>query len=276
MEEIMKKMSILVLALLLTACGAKLPQTGEYTAEINGVEIWYKVAGQGNQVLIVQPPPQGIGVDFLIQSMGPLEEEFTVIYYDSRGSGKSERSPDPATITIGQVVEDLEALRAHLEIQEFALFGQSNGALTALNYAYKYPDHLTHLVLTNLGFGDPPDYSETKIGELAADERYLEAVMALGEVGSLTNDKEFTDWFKVVGLVYCWNVAACTELFDTVGPEDLDLETFFAISMTTDQFYGVFDELASIDIPTLVVAGEYDVFNSIQSAQNLMDCQTLN
>jgi proline iminopeptidase len=200
-----------------------------------------------------------------------LEDDFTVVYYDPRGSGNSERSPDPATITVGQVVEDLEALRAYLEVDEFALMGQSNGALVALNYANKYPDNLTHLILTNQGVGDLPEYSQTKIGELAMDERFLEAVMALGDIGSATNDKEFTDWFKKVGLVYCWDVAACTEYVGTVGAEAMDLETFFAINGTEDQFYGVFDELASIDIPTLVVAGDHDVFVSVQAAQNLVD-----
>jgi proline iminopeptidase len=203
--------------------------------------------------------------------MKPLEDDFTMVYYDPRGNGKSERNPDPATITVGQVVEDLEALRAHLDLDEFALMGQSNGAFVSLNYALKYPDHLTHLILTNQGIGDPPEYSQTKLGELAQDERYLEAVMALGELGNMTNDAEFTELFKKIALVYCWNVEGCQDYVNTAGPEAIDLETFFAITTTGDQFMDVYDELASIEIPTLVVAGAHDVFISVEAAQNLVD-----
>ena len=52
---------------LLAACGTKVPQEGEYTTEINGVDIWYKVAGQGDKVLFIQAPSQGTGVDLLVQ-----------------------------------------------------------------------------------------------------------------------------------------------------------------------------------------------------------------
>ncbi len=258
----------LIIFLALAACGRQLPQTGEYTVEINGVDLWYKVAGQGNQVLLFQAPAQGTGADLFVQSMKPLEDDFTVVYYDSRGSGLSERNPDPETITIGQVVDDLEGLRAHLGLEEFALMGQSNGAFVALNYAQKYPDHLTHLILTNSGLGDSEEYSATMIGKMAMDEQYQEALMALGEFNA-TNDEEFTEWFKVVAPVYFRDVAACKAYVDTVAPDALDLETFLAIGATEHQFLGVYDNLAAIQIPTLVVAGEYDFGVSPESAEAL-------
>ena len=268
----MKKIFLfLILMVLLAACGTKVPKAGEYTTEINGVELWYKVAGQGDKVLFVQAPSQGTSVDFLVHTMKPLEDEFTVVYYDPRGNGKTERNPDPATLTVGQVVEDLEALRAHLEVEDFALFGQSNGSLVALNYAAKYPDFLSHLILTNDGVGDSPEYSQEKIGEMAANEEYLEAVMALGEMENLTNDEEFTDWFRKAGVIYCWDVAACQDYMENVPAGSLDLETFFGIMMSSEQFYDVYDDLASIEVPALVVAGEHDVFNSVQAGQNLAD-----
>ena len=100
---------------------------------------------------------------------------------------------------------------------------------------------------------------------------YLDAVMALGEIGNVTNDEEFTDWFRTAGVIYCWDVPACKAYMDDVPAGSMDLETFFAISSTSEQFYGVYDQLASIEVPTLVVAGEHDVFNSVQAGQNLAD-----
>ena len=62
-------LAIFAMVLLCAGCSSQL-QPGEYTTEINGAEIWYKVAGQGDQVLLVQAPPQGPGCEFLADSMG--------------------------------------------------------------------------------------------------------------------------------------------------------------------------------------------------------------
>ncbi len=266
-----KLILILISAVLITACSPALPENGESTVEINGVNLWYKVAGQGNTVLLVQAPSQGTASHFLVQSMKPLEAEYKVVYYDTRGSGNSERNPDPDTLNIGQIVEDLEALRQHLELEEFAMYGQSNGALIALNYAAKYPDHLTHLIVTSAGFGDPPEYSQTKIGELAANEEYLEAVMGLGNLSTLTSDQDFTEWFKLVGIVYCWDTTACKNYAAQVPDDLMDLETFLAISATSSEYETIYEQLASIEVPTLVVAGEHDVFNSVDAARKVVE-----
>jgi proline iminopeptidase len=268
-----KALLVFVLVLMLFACSPNLPANGEFTAEINGVELWYKVAGQGDQVLFIQSPPQGFGVDLFVQTMKPLEEEFKIVYYDSRGTGSSERNPDPETLNIGQVVQDIEALRVHLGIDKFALMGQSMGALVSLNYAQQYQDNLSHLILTNKGVGTPEDYTPTMMGELAQDEQYLDAVMALGDIGAVSNDVEFTDWFRIVAPIYFWNVDYSNEYMSSIpaGSDLLDLETFYSVSATEAQYQAVFDELASIQVPTLVVAGDRDVFISVEAAQNLAD-----
>lgn len=266
-----KALVLLLLVFLITACSPRLPANGEFTAEINGVDLWYKVAGQGTQVLFVQPPAQGTGVDLFILSMTPLEQDFKVVYYDPRGSGQSERDPDPETLNIGQVIEDIEALRLHLGIEEFALMGQSNGALVSLNYAEKYPEHLTHLILTNEGIGTAEDYTPTMMGEMAQQEKYQAALGALGDMSTVVDDVTFTDWFKVAAPVYFWNVEWCDEYTAGIpaGSAAFDLETFGAISATKDQYEAVFDNLGAINIPTLVVAGDRDFSVSVEAAQTL-------
>ncbi len=69
----------------------------------------------------------------------------TLIRYDSRGCGLSEREVE--RISMDAWVEDLEAVVATQDIARFPLFGMSQGAAIAVNYAARHPERVSHLVL---------------------------------------------------------------------------------------------------------------------------------
>jgi proline iminopeptidase len=89
--------------------------TGEHILKVKGLELWYKVAGNG-PVLMVQPPGWGIGAGLYEQTFRPLESEFTLVYHDTRGSGRSQTPANPEDINVGAFVEDIESLRTHLAL----------------------------------------------------------------------------------------------------------------------------------------------------------------
>lgn len=74
-----------------------------------------------------------------------LSRNHSLIRYDSRGCGLSQR--DVERISMDAWVEDLEAVISILGEEQFALFGMSQGAAIAVNYAAKHPDRISHLVL---------------------------------------------------------------------------------------------------------------------------------
>lgn len=69
----------------------------------------------------------------------------TLIRYDSRGSGLSDR--DVERISMEAWIEDLEAVVDDFGIERFPLVGLSQGAAIAVNYAVRHPDKVSHLVL---------------------------------------------------------------------------------------------------------------------------------
>jgi proline iminopeptidase len=121
---------------------------GEHSAEINGLRFHYVVAGRG-PLLIVQAPGSGIGSSYLQNGLAPLEKNFTLLFYDPRGSGGSSRPASAMQMSISDMVEDLESLRKYWGLDSFNLLGHSSGGAIALGYAERYPLHVHKLILVD-------------------------------------------------------------------------------------------------------------------------------
>src|SRR5947208_2532357 len=75
-----------------------------------------------------------------------LAARMQLIYFDHRGQGRS-AAADPATYTLDENVEDMEALRRHLGLGAIVSIGTSYGGMVAMAHAARYPDAVSHLVL---------------------------------------------------------------------------------------------------------------------------------
>ncbi len=74
-----------------------------------------------------------------------LEQEFTVVTYDLRGTGGSSRAPGPYSLE--DFVADLRALVQELRLERPALVGHSFGGSIALAYAAEYPEEVSALAV---------------------------------------------------------------------------------------------------------------------------------
>jgi pimeloyl-ACP methyl ester carboxylesterase/DNA-binding CsgD family transcriptional regulator len=74
-----------------------------------------------------------------------MSERHTLVRYDPRGCGLSQT--DVGSFTFDDWVADLEAVVDRLELQSFPLFGMSQGAAVAAEYAIRHPERVSHLTL---------------------------------------------------------------------------------------------------------------------------------
>lgn len=74
-----------------------------------------------------------------------LAEDRTLIRYDLRGCGLSDRNP--RDLSLDAKVSDLEAVVDAAGLDRFALLGLSGGGPIAVAYAVRYPERVSHLVL---------------------------------------------------------------------------------------------------------------------------------
>jgi proline iminopeptidase len=122
---------------------------GSHEQIVNGVRLWYRVAGrrQGRPVLFLHGGP-GQGSQTFARFAGPaLERDNRMVYLDQRGSGRSEKHW-AKRYSLDLMVDDLEKLRRQWGTERIDLVGHSFGTILAMEYAARYPQHVSHLVLS--------------------------------------------------------------------------------------------------------------------------------
>lgn len=160
MKNFSRQLSIAACFIILQAAGiyASTLKTGEYTAQINGVKLFYKISGNVTSkkapVLFLHGGPGYNSYSFEKLSGYRLEDKECMIYLDQRGCGRSER-PKDNSYSVSILVDDIEALRRHIGVDELVLMGHSFGGLLALEYSARYPEHVSSLILPG-GLSDTP------------------------------------------------------------------------------------------------------------------------
>ena len=135
--------------------GVTAPNAVDLTQEIrfctapDGVQLAYSKIGQG-------PPMIKTGnwmthLEFDLESpiwrhlYRELAKSHTLIRYDARGNGLSDRTVDE--ISFDAFVGDLETVADAAGITRFALLGISQGCAVAIAYAVRHPERVSHLIL---------------------------------------------------------------------------------------------------------------------------------
>jgi len=177
-------------------------EPGEHLIAHNGVKLHCIVSGRG-PLLAVQAPGRGIGSDYLRNGLAPLEDHFTLLFYDPRGSGKSTRPASEAQMSTSDMVEDLEQMRRYWGLKSINVLGHSHGGAIALGYAERYPDHIQRLILVDSclpGF-DASAIVRQFINRRQDDVRYVSSIDSLRQPVP-KNEDQFQKYFMAIQPFY--------------------------------------------------------------------------
>ena len=113
-------------------------------------EIYYEQSGNpnGKPVVFLHGGPGG-GTDSKMRRFFD-PKRYRIVLFDQRGCGKSRPPASLEDNTTWHLVADIEALREHLKIGKWQVFGGSWGSTLALAYSQKHPERCTELVLRGI------------------------------------------------------------------------------------------------------------------------------
>lgn len=126
-------------------------ENGEYQLTINGISHWVKVEGIERATMPMVVIHGGPGGNHYVfeRTAGPMiAKERTIIYYEQRGCGRTDKPEDGGAYRIADLVEDFKGLHLLLGWEEVDLLGYSFGAELALEIAYTIPNTVNSLVLS--------------------------------------------------------------------------------------------------------------------------------
>lgn len=169
------------LAALGAACDTILPapiENGDLPLPRHG-SLHYTVVGAAADTVIVLHGGPGLHSRYLRAAFDPLGTRHTVIYYDQRGRGRSAVEIDSTTLTAAQDVEDLDSLRRFFHLSRVTLVGHHWGAVLAVLYAKRFPEHVARLLLVSPSYPTASYlyWAATLPHDTRATEAYGRAIM---------------------------------------------------------------------------------------------------
>lgn len=82
---------------------------------------------------------------------------YRIVLFDQRGCGRSKPQGEVEANTTDDLVNDIEALRLHLNIDKWHIFGGSWGSTLAIAYAVKHAEHIISLTLRGIFLSRPSE-----------------------------------------------------------------------------------------------------------------------
>lgn len=140
------------------------------TAEINGIDIYYEVYGEGTGDPVILLHGGLSNGDHFVNQIPALAEDHEVIVMDSRGHGRS--SFDDTPISYEVMAADVLGLLDHLGIDKASIVGWSDGGIIGLEIAIHNPERLNKVVAYGANFD--PSGVRPDIGENAYFNAYIE------------------------------------------------------------------------------------------------------
>jgi proline iminopeptidase len=210
--------------------------------------------GEGPLVLAMHG---GMGWDHshLRPWLDPLAENCALVYYDHRGNGRSERT-SPGDLSHERWAEDAEMIRTQVGAEQVAIIGSSYGNYIALEYAVRYPNRVSSLVLAGASLMmDPPE----QLLERARAAGTADQVTALADAfdGAVTDDASLKRATEAVLPMY--SQRADTSVIRTAFARTrYSANAFFAAFGLCLPEYDIAPHLSRVAAPALLISGRHD------------------
>ena len=235
--------------------------------DFDGMRSWYQVVGEGEEpgrhpLLCLHGGP-GAPHGYISAMAALAGTGRRVIFYDQVGCGKSSRLADTSLCSIELFINELRAVRDQLELDKVHILGQSWGGMLAMEYSLTQPAGLISLVLSNTGANISHWAAESRRLRQELPDDVQQTLRHHEEAGTMDDPayEAATNVFyqRFVCRMDPWPeevVDAFAQLNHDVYGTMWGPNEFNPIGLLRD--WDVTDRLGEIDVPTLVICGEYD------------------
>ncbi|MCM8571070.1 alpha/beta hydrolase [Gramella jeungdoensis] len=254
-------MKNLFLVLLFITAGFSAKSEEKRITTSDGVELYVKIEGKGTPCLYIHGGP-GSGSYWFEKFFGDfMEENFTMIYLDQRGVGRSGSAANN-DYSLERMALDFEEVRKALGFNDWLTLGHSFGGILQMGYAEKFPKAQKGMMMINctLSLKDSfckswaPKASEFLGKEYSGCEQdSLPMMERMGMLGSQLREK---DLFWKMAYSEKENEAIMNATWEEIENWNYDLGN---AALAYDEYWKSYFEMTkSVDIPVLFFYGTTD------------------
>lgn len=228
-----------------------------YIKTSDNINLYLEKKGEGVPCLFIHGGPGASSIDFAELAGDELEKVAQMIYFDQRGSGRSQGSEE-SDYSLRRLVDDIDEIRVSLGIEKWNIIAHSFGGIIAVNYACRYERNIEKLVLLNVTLS----LKDSLISQIHHGEEML------GQEHSEYGENYISRWNEVAGklinndkyyklqYIYYENYQRVNELDSSI----INFNTAMAAQAfnNTEYFLEYYSLTKDIKIPVLIIAGDED------------------
>ena len=270
----------LVLVVLAWACAAWSPlgSTAAIASErsstpregaipVGNAKLYSREVGQGTAIIVLHGGPD-FDHSYLLPELDHLSDSFHLIYYDQRGRGRSADRVKPEDVTLASDIADVDKVRQYFHLDSVVLLGHSWGTVLALEYALRYPQWVSRMILMNPGPASTDDYKQLRKEWLEKRPDDMERRKAIAETAAYkAGDPEAVTAYYRIHFKPAFArpedyEAFMARLSASFTKEGILKARAIESRLMNDTWslpgYNLLPKLKGLRIPTLVISGDHD------------------
>ena len=227
------------------------------TVKVGDISVYYEVHGEGEPLVLIMGYGHNSGHWF--SQIPGLSQEYGVIAFDNRGTGRSDKPDIPYTIEM--MARDAAGLLEALGIDAAHIYGVSMGGMIAQEFALRYPDKVISLILgcTTPGGrnGIMPDaeamllFDTERMKRLTPEQGARETLPFLCNQEFIDNNPDIAEQYIAKTVEYVTPLHGYIRQAEAITAHD------------------TYDRLPQIKAPTLVIAGTADRLVPVENSRIL-------
>ncbi|RKT31255.1 proline iminopeptidase [Microbacterium sp. AG1240] len=236
---------------------------------INGNELAVEVLGpEGAPVILTHHGAPGLGSRAEPRaSFGRLADEYRVVVFDARGSGESEGA---GVFSHEQWAADLDGLREWAGAETVIMAGGSYGGFIAMEYAIRYPDRVSAVVLRDTS-ADNGNAHLARENAIASDrvDIDMEKFDRIDEGRVRDNDDLKDCWREILPLYDFVYDPEATERKVQATPYRFEAHNYaFSVNLKN---YDLKPRLPGVTAPTLITVGRTDWITPVSCSETIAE-----
>jgi len=220
-------------------------------------------------------------------------EKYRIILFDQRGAGRSKPHAELMHNNTQALIEDMEALREHLQVEAWLLFGGSWGSTLSLLYAQAHPERVLGLILRGIFLCRQkdldwfyqggaahvfPDYWQAFIKQIPESEHnnllsaYYQRLTSANELAKMAAAKAWSQWEA-----QCATLRPNHDLINNFTSPHIAvalarIETHYFMHDAFIDDNQILNNMEKIShLPGIIVHGRYDMVCPLDNAVSLYD-----